>query len=209
MPKKRYYCTLSSKRIILASCSPRRISLLKQWGLSFLVIPSNTNETSYLKKPSFIVKELALRKANSIAKQYKNSVVLAADTIVVLNGQVIGKPKDKKESKKIIKELNGSIHKVYTGVAIVEGDSRDVFYDVSKVKMKKLPQKNLKQLFGKHMDKAASYAIQDSQDDFVEKIYGDYYTVVGLPYIKLTQELKKFNIYLKPAYIPKRLYPTK
>ncbi|MDR0617300.1 MAG: Maf family protein [Endomicrobium sp.] len=168
-------------------------------------MPNNINEISYFKRPSFIVKELALRKANSIAKQYKNSVVLAADTVVVLNGQVIGKPKNKKESKKIIKELNGSIHKVYTGVAIVEGNRKDVFYDVSKVKMQKLTQKNLKKLFGKHMDKAGSYAVQETQDDFVEKIYGDYYTVVGLPYIKLTQELKKFNIYLKPANIPKRL----
>ncbi|MDR1418289.1 MAG: Maf family protein [Endomicrobium sp.] len=197
MSKKQYSYTLSNKKIILASCSPRRILLLRQWGLSFSIIPSNINENSHLKKPSSIVKNLAFRKASFIAKQHKDKIVLAADTIVVLNGKIIGKPKDKKESTKIIKELNGSIHKVYTGVAIIYNNKKNVFYDVASVKMKNLPQRNLEQLFGKHMDKAGSYAVQDRKDNFVEKIYGDYYTVVGLPYLKLAKELKKFDIYLK------------
>jgi septum formation protein len=72
-----------------------------------------------------------------------------------------------------------------------------VFYDVAKVKMQKLSDDKLKTLFGKHMDKAGSYAVQDKDDCFVKKIYGDYYTVVGMPYIKLKKELKKFKIYLK------------
>jgi septum formation protein len=199
MPKKQYSYISSNKKIILASCSPRRIALLKQWGLSFRIIPSNINEISNLKKPSYIVKDLALKKASFVASQHQNVIVLAADTLVVLNGKIIGKPKDKKESEKTIKELNGSTHKVYTGVAIIEGNKKTVFYDIANVKMKKLLPKNLKQLFGKHMDKAGSYAIQDSKDKFVEKIYGDYYTVVGLPYIKLAKEFKKFDIYLKPA----------
>jgi ornithine carbamoyltransferase len=197
MSKKQYSYTSSNKKVVLASCSPRRISLLKQWGLFFAIRPSNVNETTHLKRPSYIVKDLAFRKANTVAKQHGDKIVLAADTIVVLNGRIIGKPKDKKESENIIKKLNGTTHKVYTGVAIIYKNKKNVFYDVSSVKMKNLSQKNLKQFFGKHMDKAGSYAIQDSKDNFVEKIYGDYYTVVGLPYIKLTQELKKFNIYLK------------
>ena len=72
-----------------------------------------------------------------------------------------------------------------------------VFYDVAHVRMKKLPKEQLKKLFGKHMDKAGSYAVQDKDDCFVKKIYGDYYTVVGMPYIKLKKELKKFKIVLK------------
>ncbi|MDR1522995.1 MAG: Maf family protein [Endomicrobium sp.] len=197
MPKKQYSYTSSNKKIILASCSPRRIALLKLWGLSFTIIPSNINESSNLKKPSFIVKELALKKASSVASHHEDSIVLAADTVVVLNGKIIGKPKNKKESKTILKQLNGSTHKVYTGVCIVEGNKKVVFYDVSSVKMKKLPPKNLKLLFGKHMDKAGSYSVQDKKDFFVEKIFGDFFTVVGLPYIKLAQKLKNFDIYLK------------
>ncbi|MDR0723835.1 MAG: Maf family protein [Endomicrobium sp.] len=196
MLKKQYSYTLSNKKIILASCSPRRISLLKRWRISFAIIPSNISEKTHLKRPSYIVKDLAFRKASVVAKKHEGKIVLAADTIVVLNGKIVGKPKDIKESEKIIKGLNGSTHKVYTGVAIIYKNKKSIFYDMVSVKMKKLPPKDLKQLFGKHMDKAGSYAVQDSKDNFVEKIYGDYYTVVGLPYIKLAQELEKFGIYL-------------
>ncbi|MDR3256119.1 MAG: Maf family protein [Endomicrobium sp.] len=190
---------MRKQQIILASLSPRRISLLKQWGLSFKIISNGVDETTNLVKPSYIVKELAYRKGCCVAQKYSNALVLSADTIVVLNNKIIGKPRSKKESEKIIRELNGSVHKVYTGVAIIHKNKQSVFYDVANVKMRKLSENALSQLFGKHMDKAGAYAVQDSNDNFVEKIYGDYYTVVGLPYIKLAQELKKFKINLKPA----------
>lgn len=189
-----------NKQIILASSSVRRISLLKQWGLFFKIIPSGADEKINLIKPSYIVKELAYRKGRHVAQRYPDALTLSADTVVVLNGKIIGKPKSKKESEKIIRELNGSIHKVYTGVAVIQKDKCSVFYDIACIKMRKLPENMLKQLFGKHMDKAGAYAVQDTGDNFVEKIYGDYYTAIGLPYKKLATELKKFKIRLKSSH---------
>jgi septum formation protein len=187
------------RQIILASASPRRIALLKECGLIFKVIPSNIKEYTNYIRPSYIVKDLSYKKGISISKIYPSSLVLSADTIVVLNNKIVGKPKNLKESKTLIRELNGSLHKVYTGVSIIDNvlNKTICFYDCALVKMKKLSDKNLRKLFGKNMDKAGGYAVQDVNDGFVEKIYGDYYTVVGLPIKKLKQELKRFNIYIK------------
>ncbi len=184
-------------KIILASASPRRIELLTKWGMEFKISPADIDEHTKLKKPSSIVKYLSYRKAKSVKEKNPGSIVIGSDTIVVLNGEILGKPKNKKDSARIIKELNGSLHRVYTGVSILSDNKEVVFYDVAKVKMQKLPEDELQKLFGKHMDKAGSYAVQDKDDCFVKKIYGDYYTVVGLPYIRLKKELKKFKIFLK------------
>lgn len=186
-----------TNKIILASQSPRRIELLKKWGLSFKVIPSTIKEKIIHKRPSSIVKSLSYQKAKSVKQENPGAIVIGADTIVVLNGKIVGKPKNKEHSIQILNELNGSFHKVYTGVTILSDNKKFVFYDVAKVKMQKLSDEKLKTLFGKHMDKAGAYAVQDKDDCFVKKIYGDYYTVVGMPYIKLKKELKKFKIYLK------------
>lgn len=188
---------MQNKKIILASLSPRRIELLKKWGLKFAVIPSNINEKHNLKRPSSIVKYLSYKKAENVKLQNPDSIVIGSDTIVVLNGKILGKPRNRKHSIQIIKELNGSLHKVYTGVSILSDKKKKIFYDVANVRMKKLPYEQLQKLFGKHMDKAGSYAVQDKDDCFVKKIYGDYYTVVGLPYIRLKKELKQFGINLK------------
>ncbi|MDR0823245.1 MAG: Maf family protein [Endomicrobium sp.] len=184
------------KQIILASASPRRISLLKEMGITFKVIPSQIKESTHFIKPSCIVRDLAYQKGINISKVYPNSIVLSADTIVVLNKKIVGKPKNMKESNQIIRELNGSFHKVYTGVFIIDNVSNKqiCFYDCAKVKMKKLSEQELGKFFGKNMDKAGGYAVQDTNDSFVDKVYGDYYTVVGLPIKKLKKELKHFNI---------------
>ncbi len=186
-----------TNKIILASASERRITLLKKWGLKFKIYPSNINEISAYKRPSAIVKDLAMQKAKNIQKIFKDDIIISADTIVVLKGKIIGKPKDHEHSDKILKDLNGSIHKVYTGVSILSGNKSVVFYDAAKVKMRRLTTEKLMKLAGKHMDKAGAYAVQDTDDDFVEKIYGDYFTVVGLPYIKLKKKLSQFGIKLK------------
>jgi septum formation protein len=187
------------KQIILASSSEARISLLKQWGLLFKAVPSGVDEKTSLIKPSYIVKELAYRKGRQVAQRYPNALILSADTVIVLNGKIIGKPRSKKESEKTIRELNGSRYKVYTGVAIIQKNKCSVFYDIVCIKMRKLPENMLGRLFGKHMDKAGAHAVQDASDNFVEKIYGDYYTTVGLPYKKLVRELKNFKIRLKSS----------
>jgi len=185
--------------VILASVSPRRIGLLKEWGVKFKVIPSHISEQTLLIKPSEIVKDLALKKAKSVAAKLKKGLVIGADTIVVLGGHIIGKPKDELHSREILSKLNGSIHRVYTGVAAVNaetGDEKTVF-EVSRVKMKRLTSYELTKFAGKHMDKAGAYAVQEKADAFVEKIYGDYYNVVGLPYLKTKKLLKGFGITLR------------
>jgi septum formation protein len=182
------------KNIILASASERRITLLKKWGLNFEILPSNIKEQIKFKRPSAIVKDLSLQKAKAVQKQRKDFIIISADTIVVLNGKIIGKPKNKKHALQILKELNGSRHKVYTGVTIISPEKQEVFYDVATVKMRKIKPEQIKFLSKKNLDKAGAYAVQDKQDNFVEKIYGDYYTVVGLPYFKLKEKLKQFDI---------------
>lgn len=187
--------------IILASASPRRTGLLKAWGLKFKVMPSCIDEHTSSKKPSGIVMDLALQKARSIAGKLKKGIVIGADTIVVLGGHIIGKPKDELHSREILSKLNGSVHRVYTGVAAVDaGSGREkVAYEVSRVKMRRLTSYELTRLAGRHMDKAGAYAVQEKGDQFVEKIYGDYYNVVGLPYSKTKILLKQFGIALRAA----------
>ena len=185
------------KKIILASLSLRRIELLKKWGLVFDVVPSKIEEKCDLKRPSYVVKYLSYKKAELVKKNNPNYIVIGSDTVVFLNGKILGKPKNKQQSISMVKELNGSTHRVYTGVSILSSKLNLVFYDVAIVKMKKLADDELQKLFGKNMDKAGSYAVQDKNDSFVKKIYGDYFTVVGLPYIKLREKLKLFNITIR------------
>jgi len=185
-------------KIILASASPRRIELLKRWGMKFEVSPSRADESTDLKKPSAIVKTLALRKASSVAAGRKEGLVIGADTIVVLNGEIIGKPRNKKDSLRILSGLNGSYHRVYSGMAVIDAATGRtvVDYEVSRVKTRKFSPAELESLAGKHMDKAGAYAVQEKDDAFVESIEGDYFNVVGLPYFGLKKLLKKFHVKL-------------
>jgi septum formation protein len=182
--------------IILASSSPRRIELLKRWGLKFKVKPSRINEHTRFKSPKSIVKDLAARKALSISRNLKKGIVIGADTIVVLNGKIIGKPSSQENAKKILSSLSGTKHKVYTGIAVIDAACRKniVDYEVSTVTMRKLSSQEIKRASSKHLDKAGAYAVQEESDAFVEKIEGDYFNVVGLPYKNLKKLLNKFRI---------------
>ena len=194
-----FYMNKKKAPIILASASPRRIGLLKEWGVKFKVMPSHIHEHTIMKQPSGIVMDLALQKARSVAAKIRKGIVIGADTIVVLDGHIIGKPKDELHSREILSKLNGSVHRVYTGIAVIDTvtGKEKVTYEVSRVKMRRLTSYELTRLAGKHMDKAGAYAVQEKGDQFVEKIYGDYYNVVGLPYSKSRTLLKQFGISLK------------
>jgi septum formation protein len=181
--------------VILASASPRRIQLLKEWGVKYTVCPSHIKETTSAKKPSSIVKELALKKAESVARNVHKGIVIGADTIVVLKGDIIGKPRDSQDAQRILSRLNGSYHRVYTGVAVIDaatGKTR-VGYDVSRVKMRRLSIEEIRLFSSRHLDKAGAYAVQETDDAFVEKIEGDYFNVVGLPFNKLRELLLPFS----------------
>lgn len=178
-------------KLILASASPRRRSLMRAAGYTFKVVPSRVRETrpSGL-KPSQLVKWLAKKKAMDIAQKYPSHTVLGADTLVYLKGRILGKPRNNKHAIWMLKFLSGSWQSVYTGVSIVNRAEKieRSGYQVSKVKLRKLSSLDIKKAIQRHMDKAGAYAVQQKDDPFVEKILGDYDNVVGLP-IRLVKKL--------------------
>lgn len=136
---------------------------------------------------------LALRKARAVARKHPDALVLGADTIVVAQGRVLGKPADLEESMRMMGDLNGRWHRVYTGVALVRHRPRRAWAEaaVSRVKARKLPPEQLKRFVGRHMDKAGGYAVQDHKDPFVEKIEGSRDNVIGLPLDAVRRLLKR------------------
>jgi len=171
-------------RIVLASGSPRRKKILRDHGIRFRVEPSGVSERGKAGlSPAALVKMLALRKALFVARRNPNDVVLGADTIVFINGKVVGKPRNAAHGRRMLAELSGVWQKVYTGVAVVSegGKRRAVDAAVSRVKMKKLTPEEIERASRKHLDKAGGYAVQERKDAFVERIEGDYDNVVGLP----------------------------
>lgn len=189
------------KKIILASGSPRRRELLDQMGLEYDVILSKVDESSSGElPPSELVQVLARMKAKAVAKKIRakkeEALVIGADTIVVLEGQVLGKPENNLDAEKMLERLSGIMHKVYTGVAIVDVKSatEEVFVQKTNVYMKSISQEEITAyvLTGEPLDKAGSYGIQGKGGVFIEKIEGDYFSVMGLPISKLYESLKKF-----------------
>ena len=173
--------------------SLRCVPLLRRLGLRFRVIPSRVSEKTRQKNPRRIVVELALRKARDVARSHPEAIVLGADTLVVCCGEIIGKPRGVADSRRILDLLNGRWQEVYTGVAVVADGGRRSFTRVvkSRVLARRLDEKRLRRLAGKHLDKAGAYAVQDRDDPFIVRITGDYDNVVGLPLGAVERLLKK------------------
>ena len=180
--------------IILASKSPRRIELLKSLGMKFDIIPSQCEEKSTKKRPAARVKELAVQKAFDVAQKYPKAVVIGADTLVYCQGEIIGKPKDKKDALRILRKLNGAWQSVYTGVCVMCLQQQKILFghEVSQCKARQLSEGELAHLAGKHLDKAGAYAVQDNEDPFIEKIVGSKTNVVGFPVEFFEKLLKEF-----------------
>ncbi len=186
---------------MLASKSPRRKKLLTQLGLIFEIIPSSKEEIITSNNPSDIVKELSLQKAVDISQRVGNSLVIGADTIVVKEGAILGKPRDEADAVAMLSNLSGKAHSVFTGVSFVvtneqkEIISRYSFFEETKVWFSTLRDSDIRSYVasGSPMDKAGSYGIQDDWGSvFVERIEGDYYNVVGFPLNRFYRELNKF-----------------
>lgn len=187
-------------RIILASASPARGHLLRQIGISFKVIPSRISEPKISATKETQIQDLALMKARNVAGKVKRGLVIGADTIIVHRRTIIGKPRNRKEAKKILNRLNGSIHSVVTGIAIVDATTRKEATASVKtsVKMKRMSNQEIESYLttGEPLGKAGAYAVQGKGAIFIERINGCYYNVVGLPLPKLADMLKKFHISL-------------
>jgi len=180
---------MSSSSVILASKSPRRENILKQIGIDFEIIPSNICEdNNFNLGPRKFVQYWSKKKAKVIAKRNKDKIIIGADTIVYFNGKIIGKPKDKEESYKMLNNLSGKTHKVFTGVSIVyeEKNILRTFSQMTKVSVREIPKNDILYYIDNYytLDKAGSYGIQDWFSIWIKKIDGCYYNVMGLPLSK-------------------------
>ena len=183
--------------IFLASSSPRRRKLLKQLGIKFKSFSVNLDEKiNGGEKPVDMVMRLSVEKMNLARIKINSGIIITADTIVVLNNKIIGKPTNKKEAVKYLKLLSGKQHTVFTGFAVMNIPANKIIVDYEKteVKFRKLKDDEINDYVqtGSPLDKAGAYGIQDDFGAvFVEKINGCYYNVVGLPLTKLYQALRK------------------
>lgn len=198
------------KKIILGSASPRRRELLSQIGVSFEVRTSGREEIYHSAIPEEIVRELALMKAENVAGDLtdeqneapKDTIVIGADTIVVLDGKILGKPVDEKDAADMIGALQGRSHEVYTGVAILDYDSQgeknvSVHAVGTKVYVNPMDEAEISTYIdtGEPMDKAGAYGIQGRFAAYIDRIEGDYYNVVGLPVSYVYQALKRIGAF--------------
>ncbi len=188
-----------NRTLILASASPRRKALLEQIGLKFMVDASYHAEKVPLDlKPEQLVEALSREKARTVARKYPDALVIAADTIGVLKGKIVGKPHSAEEASQMLQMLSGKSHQVITGFTVLDSASgKTVTRKVeTQVYIRNLSSAEIESYVksGEPLDKAGSYAIQGLGSVIVEKIIGDYYNVVGLPLNALTESLKEFGI---------------
>lgn len=189
-------------QIILASGSPRRKALLTQIDLDFEVIPSSVHEDFNIDKgPKEFVEHYSRLKALDVAEKYPDLLVIGADTVVVLDNKIIGKPKDEADSKRILRALSGNTHKVITGVTLVVNSKNiiDTFNKETKVTFNELTDEQIQYYIDnyKPLDKAGSYGIQDWFAVCVNKIDGCYFNIMGFPlskfykhYLKILEVMK-------------------
>lgn len=201
-------------QIILASSSPRRRELLEQIGLEFEVYPAKGEEIVSSALPQEVVQDLSRQKAQEVAAMLKlyekeheelitpqDILVIGADTVVAVDHQILGKPKDEEDAFQMLSMLSGREHAVYTGVTLVfiseSGRMGEhVFYERTNVTMKCMDETEIRRYIatGEPMDKAGAYGIQGKCAIYVDKIDGDYNNVVGLPVAAIYRELKKLGI---------------
>ena len=190
----------TGRPIILASQSPRRIRLLRLLGIPFTVQASGVDERIDERiSPEDVVRQLSLEKAKAVAAPLRAGIVIGADTIVVLDKKILGKPTSKEEATAMLSLLSGRTHTVFTGFALVDVETKKSYidYEKTKVTFRRLEAEEIRDYVqsGSPMDKAGAYGIQDDYGAvFVEKIEGCFYTVVGFP---LSKFYVAFNGFLK------------
>ncbi|ADU31335.1 Maf family protein [Evansella cellulosilytica] len=185
------------KPFILASQSPRRKQLLEQVNLSFSIEASQVEEVIRNEStPEDIVISLARQKAEDVFFRNKNSVVLGSDTIVVIDGEVLGKPENEAMARHMLQRLSGRTHHVYTGVYMISEEQAEGFFVRSEVEFYTLTNEEIDTYIatGDPFDKAGSYGIQGVGAILVKKINGDFFAIMGLPIAKVVRALKKFHI---------------
>jgi septum formation protein len=185
-------------KLVLASSSPRREDILKQLKLKFTIVPGKIDENKYTETdPEKLVKKLALEKAKSVSDLVENALIIAADTVVVYENKILGKPENHEEAREQLKLLSGKEHQVMTGIAVISSETAKVHVEsnITFVQMLDISDEKIEKYIstGEPLDKAGSYGIQGFGGLFVKGIKGSYYSVVGLPIHQLAEILDKFN----------------
>ncbi len=192
------------KKLILASASPRRRELLEQIGAVFQVCPAKGEEKITKTEPGEAAEELSREKCLEIFQSFEEDVtVIGADTIVVLDGKILGKPGSADEAVQMLSTLRGRTHQVFTGVTVMSREGEKIqtvtFHESTQVSFYPMSDKEIEEYVrdGEPMDKAGAYGIQGKGAVFIREIRGDYNNVVGLPVAKLYQELKNMGIQIR------------
>lgn len=187
-------------RFILASASPRRKEILSNAGFDFEVIVSDADENiSEDLTPEKTVEELAKRKALSVWESNKDAVVFGCDTVVAVDGKILGKPADDEDAFNMLRMLSGKVHTVSTGVCICSAEKLTVFSNTTRVEFYSLSDETIKSYIatGECRDKAGAYGIQGYGRVLVKEIKGDYFSVMGLPVSQASRVLAEFGVYGK------------
>ena len=178
--------------IVLASASPRRRELLEKAGVDFTVRVSQAEEHIEPGTPPHeAVMQLAMQKAQAVARECPDDLVIGADTVVVLDGEILGKPADEADAARMLRRLSGQTHTVYTGVCLVRAGKTETFFEQTQVTFYPLTDDEIAAYVatGEPMDKAGAYGIQGRGCTLVREIRGDYFNVVGLPVAALYRRL--------------------
>lgn len=184
-------------KYILASKSPRRKELLQLLDIPFEIIISDEEEVVTSTDPAKVTEELSFQKALAVAKQIKEGIVIGADTVVAVDGKILGKPKDKDDARRMISLLQGRSHMVYTGVSLVDAANKEhnkSFHVGTKVNVASMSEEEIEKYVStkEPYDKAGSYGVQGLFAKHIEGLEGDYFNVVGLPIHTLYDSLKEY-----------------
>lgn len=187
------------RKIILASRSPRRKQMLEQIGLQFEIMESEYEEDMNAKNdPYELVKFLALNKARDVARHYDDAIIIGADTVVVMDNKIIGKPKNRETARELLKSFSGREHGVISGFVIIDtkNNLEIVDYGEAMLKFKDLTDEDINDYIdcGDPLDVAGGYNMVAKAPVFLESIKGDFYSIIGLPLNKIYTELRKMGI---------------
>lgn len=189
-------------KIVLCSKSPRRKEILNNLGLDFSICSPDCDENLNIASPKRLVCALSHKKAQAVVKQYKEDtkdvLFIAADTVVCIKSEILGKPKDKEDAAKMIKALSGKCHKVITGITLIYNGKTESCFESTSVYFRKISDREIDEYIEtpEAYDKAGGYAIQGTASRWISRIKGDYFNVVGLPVYRLCELAKKLNITL-------------
>ena len=181
--------------VVLASASPRRRELLQTAGVEFTVKVSDADEHIDPDTPPHeAVMALARQKAQTVAKSCPGDLVIGADTVVVYDGAILGKPADAADAARMLRMLSGKTHVVYTGVCLLYGKKEETFFEQTQVTFYPLTEQEIEAYVatGEPMDKAGAYGIQGRGCTLVQRICGDYFNVVGLPVAAVCRRLREY-----------------